>query len=366
MKIAFVIPSLSAGGAERVATFLANEWSKKGHTLTIVKLDSEEAFYPLEKEINVFSLNLNRPTLGIFQKIFENFRRIAILRNTLKSIAPDVIISFITEMNILTIFATLNLNIPVLISERTSHKHSVGWMWSIFRKITYPLSTRLIVQTERAVNAFGRNLRKKTIVIPNPIENIPLIEKQHSDENKRTIISIGRLVSLKGFDVLLEAFALLEAEYPDWDLVIVGEGPEGDRLKRLAQRLEIRNRISFLTAIKNVYEKLRDSTLFVLASRYEGFPNALCEAMAVGLPVIATDCDNGPAEIIRPGIDGWLVPVDDPNALSLSMRKLMDDPELRASFGNRAREISKRFSKESVMAIWEKLIYDVTQGKGFS
>jgi len=174
-----------------------------------------------------------------------------------------------------------------------------------------------------------------------------------------TIVSMGRLVPLKQFDQLIRAFASLSQEFPEWDLLIIGDGPERPSLSALASDLSISGRVLMPGAFKSPGEHLASSDLFVLSSRYEGFPNALCEAMASGLPVVCFDCPSGPREIVRHEVDGLLVPPQDVDALSGAMRRLIDSPAERQRMAERAREITARFAPESIFDHWERLIQDV-------
>jgi glycosyltransferase involved in cell wall biosynthesis len=173
------------------------------------------------------------------------------------------------------------------------------------------------------------------------------------------LVAVGRLVPQKGFDLLLRAFARLSSRHPEWNLVIWGEGPERANLERLREELCLTEASSLPGNHPRIYEALAESDLFVLSSRFEGFPNALCEAMAVGLPVVSFECPSGPAQIIRPGLDGVLVPPEDINGLEQALDRLMSDPALRVSMGTKARDVIERFSLEQILARWEVCIEEV-------
>ena len=166
---------------------------------------------------------------------------------------------------------------------------------------------------------------------------------------------MGRLHSEKGFDRLLHAFARADGAGQGWRLVILGEGSERAALESLAQQLGIEASVSLVGRVREPASVLRQSDLFVLSSRYEGFPNALLEAMAAGLPVVATDCPSGPRHIIRHGVDGLLVPPDDTDALAGAIRYLLGDDQTRQAFAERATEVIERFGVDQVMAQWEQL-----------
>jgi glycosyltransferase involved in cell wall biosynthesis len=217
------------------------------------------------------------------------------------------------------------------------------------------------VQTQAASRWAQRFVPKaKVFVVPNPVlpfssagTNRPC---QQNSADAPKVLGMGRLIPLKGFDKLIRAFATCSQTHPDWHLIIVGEGPERPKLQQLIEELGVARRVALPGRVTDPAQLLGDASLFVLSSAYEGFPNALCEAMAVGLPVISFDCPFGPREIIRDGYDGLLVPADDEKALAAALGELMSDSNRRASLGHHAREITHRFSLEKVMNTWEEIL----------
>ena len=222
----------------------------------------------------------------------------------------------------------------------------------------YPSARAVVVQTAGISQWARRIVRKEAIyVIPNPIsEQFLGSHGSNGTSAHHTVVAMGRMEPQKGFDRLLTAFAKCAERHPEWTLRIVGEGTERPRLQALAVKLGLESRIRLDTVTKEPEKVLRDSDLFVLSSRYEGFPMVLLEAMACGLPVISFDCPSGPREMIRDGIDGVLVPPDDVEALAKAMDSLMGAQQERQRLAARAVEVSERFGLPRVMAMWSEVL----------
>ncbi|MDZ8050456.1 MAG: glycosyltransferase family 4 protein [Aulosira sp. ZfuVER01] len=362
MRVTFVISSLTFGGAERVMSIMANYWAAQGWEITVLTLDDTKIpdFY-LDSRVSYIPLNLYKKSPNALIGIWSNLQRILTLRSAISQNKPHTVISFMTQTNIITLLATRLLGIPVIVSERNYPlRHSIGMGWQQLRQLTYPFAERIVVQTQRIKNFFPSQLQSRVCIIPNPVLAPPKAQAS-SDKllDPRSLIAVGRLHQQKGFDLLLQAFAKLKDIYPEWKLTILGEGSLLPELEALRNQLELGDRVHFLGPVKNVYGFLKQAELFIMSSRFEGFPNALAEAMACGLPVISTDCPSGPQEIIRNGIDGILVPNEDVSALAQAMDKLMSDESQRKSLAARAPEIIERFSLEKIMGMWETLLEEV-------
>jgi len=348
-------------------TQMANYWAGHGHGVTLVTLDeAERDFYVVHPAVARVGLGLARPSFGLRQALINNLDRIKALREAIRRSDPHVVISFVDKTNVLTLMATVGLSIPVVVSERIDPRHhGIERLGAFLRWVFYRHATALVIQTDGLRRwAHGLIDPRAVYVIPNPlaqeIEGDGRPVKSGGTEN--VVVSMGRLVAQKGFDDLLKAFARCTRSRPDWSLVIIGEGPERDRLGALAAELGVQSRIRLVGRLADPVAILRRAELFVLASRYEGFPNALVEAMACGLPVVSTDCPSGPRDIIRQGVDGVLVPPDDVAALAEAMGRLMDDPLERRRLGARAVEVVERFNVQTIMQSWSDLLSRITDG----
>ena len=362
MNVTLVIFSLVAGGAERVMSAFASHIAAKGWTANLLTLDSGEnpPFYPLHPDVRHRALNLANVSAGAVDALRNNFRRIRQLRNAIRTTSPDIVISLMSETNVLTLLATRGLGVPVLVQEQNDPaQQPIARQWDTLRRWTYPRASHVILLTERSLGFFSGAVRKNARVIPNPaIVSITPRKPFSGDPASRTLMAMGRLVPQKGFDMLLPAFASIAEKHPAWTLEILGEGPLRPEFEALVDSLGMRGRIRLPGTTKQPHERLRTADLFVMSSRHEGFPLSLCEAMACGLPVVSFDCPTGPREIIREGTDGLLVPPNNVEMLAHSLSRLMADDHLRETLASRAPEVMERFGLPRVMEMWDSLILE--------
>lgn len=363
MKITFVISNMLLGGANRVMSILIKYWVKKGWSITLLTMEDGfiPAFYDLDKSVQYITLGIAGQSANLLDGLQNNLERIFVLRKAILDSKPDMVISFLDEMNVVTLLATRGLNLPVIVSEHSDPAVSpLNKIWHLLRQWTYPMADKITVLSQTAKNYFSPQLQTRISILPNPVM-LPPIEKPILEQQlvHPSVLAMGRFSEEKRFDLLLQAFAKLKDRHPEWTLTILGEGELRSELESLRDRFELSDRVYLPGQVKNVYEFLHQADLFVMSSRFEGFGMALCEAMACGLPVISTDCPSGPREIIRDGIDGILVPNGDVSALAEAMGKLMSDEYERKRLAARAPEVVKRFSLEKIMGMWEALISEV-------
>jgi glycosyltransferase involved in cell wall biosynthesis len=359
-RVVLVISSLSSGGAERVLSLMANYWAATEWVVTVLTFDdgAQPPFFDLDVAIRHRPLGTLGESPNIVMALWNNFRRIAVLRKAVDQSRPDVVVSFGEKTNVVTVLAMWGLGFKVIVSERTDpHVHRIGRLWDGLRWWTYSRADRIVVQSQAALCYFLPKFYGKATVIPNPVIRPPALYCERGmDSSPFSIIAVGRLSKEKRFDLLLRAFARLMTFHPEWTLTIIGEGPLRSELESLRDSLNIVGRVSMPGNVKNVYAYLAHATLFVMTSEYEGFPNALCEAMACGLPVVCVDCDGGIRDIIKPGDNGVLVQRDNLEALTEAMHRLMSNATERQRLGHRAMDVSSTFSVGKVMQMWEEVI----------
>ncbi len=370
MNILIFIHSMSAGGAERVTATLANHWALAGHKITIVTVDTVETdFYKLHSSVSRRSLDLACNSFSTISGLWNNMKRIVALRKVLVGVKPDIALAMMTTANCLLALASVGTDIPTVGSERI-HPPAMplGSLWEFVRKNSYAHLNAVSALTKRSAKWLKENTKaSKVVVIPNPVifplpKGVPLLDPCIKlDCSTKLLLAVGRLVHQKGFDRLIAIFSKLIVEFPDWCLAIVGEGPERSALEKQVMELNLKKKVFLPGRVGNIGDWYQAADLYVMTSRFEGFPNTLVEAMSYGLPAVSVDCDTGPRDIIRHGIDGFLVPQEDDESLVKNLAYLMRNEELRERFGQYAVDVKKRFSLERIAALWGKLF--ITVGK---
>lgn len=338
------IPTLTAGGAERVASILANTWCST-HRVTLITYFDEPYFYQLDPRVDVFCLGM-RPNRGVVQRCLDVLFAAGVLRRLVREIRPDFVLSFMNKYNAFCLAALAGTGIPVIVSERDSPTEVLPRLRVIARDALYPYAAGLICQTD-AGHAFmtERLPLKFTAVIPNPVIRI-MDPKDWAPEP--VILSVGRLAEKKAQRHLIAAFAAMNAR--GWRLVLCGDGPLRNALERQVSELGIADRVEFAGSVSDLRPYIRRAGIFAFSSLYEGYPNALAEAMVSGLPCVSYDCPTGPAELIADGENGLLVPLGDIGALTVALDRLAGDAEFARRLGAEAARLAEELVPEGIAA----------------
>lgn len=342
-------------------TVLANAWAARGHRISLFTFDDGCLdHYSLDPRVERIAMNLLWPSRGAFESIRSNVVRLARIRRAVLRRRPIAVVSFIEQTNLRVLAALTASRVPVIVSERIDpRRHDPGATWKRLRRLLYPRAAAVVVQTEKVRDEWALKFlpTERVHVIPNPLRSLPKPRLGDCDHN--SILAMGRLDPQKGFDLLLRAFARSQLAKAGWCLTILGEGPERLPLEQLARELELNGSVGLPGVVRDPESHMRRGAIFALSSRYEGFPNALLEAMGMGMAVVSYDCESGPSELIRHNANGLLLPPENIDALSQALVDLAVDPARRHRLGTAALEVRHRYAIDTVLEQWEVLIAQV-------
>jgi len=360
MMLALVISSLGGGGGERIMLDLARGWLARGHGVTIITLSSPATdAYPIPVGARRIALDCMGGEGGWIAAPWRVLRRLQRLRSALRETAPDVVIAFMVPTTALAVVAARDLGARVLVHELVDPgMEKVGAAYAWLRRVTYPRAAIVIAQTPRAAVVLRRLAPGSDVrVAPGFVPPFVIEEPPPPRTTPHPIfLAVGRLAPQKGFDLLLAAFARLASSLPEWGLRIVGSGALERELGMQAARLGIASRVEWVPRTPRPWDQVTHDTIFVLSSRYEGFPNVLLEAMALGLPPVAFDCPSGPAEIVTPGVNGVLVPADSVEALAAAMQALAANTALRQRLAAAALDVRCDWSLDRALDSWDQYL----------
>lgn len=338
-KIVFVVPDMAGGGTEKVITLLANEYVKRGIPVAILTYAGKEYAYPLDERVERFCAAM--PSSGSLKVRLERFRK---MRQFFRKNRGCKIFSFSTIGTGFVVLSTLFMKRDMMVSERTDpqtcdHK--------LYRNFFYHFAHTLVCQTPDGVTCFPKSLQKRACVIGNPVSEH--IAPVYEGERKKEIVTVGRFQPVKNQKMLIEAFEIFEKKHQEYSLHFYGKGPLEDELKKQVQQAGLSEKVVFHGFSSKVDEEIRESSMFVLSSDYEGVSNSMVEALALGIPAIATDCPIGGCKMyIRHGENGLLVPVGDAGALAAAMERIALDPALAKAMSKEARKVREEFSIQRI------------------
>jgi|TARA_B110000090_G_scaffold88221_1_gene100130 GalNAc-alpha-(1->4)-GalNAc-alpha-(1->3)-diNAcBac-PP-undecaprenol alpha-1,4-N-acetyl-D-galactosaminyltransferase len=349
LKIAFLISSLNAGGAERVVSLLANELSLT-KDIVIITLSKGEPFYKLNDSITIKQLGVLNSGTNPLKSIVSNLVLIYKITSLIKSLRIKSLICFMTTSNILGIISGKFLsNINVTISERANPNFEDVGYWNFLRRKTYKLADRLVVQSEEISNYFKSIVDERKIsIIPNPIK----IVDSNKNKKEKIILTVGRVDANKNQEQIIKSFSRVKQE--GWKLIICGDGSLLSKLKNLVIALNMNDAVEFKGIVKNIEKQYERASIFAFSSLSEGFPNVLLEAMNYGCACISTDCPTGPSMLIKNKVNGFLIPLADEVSYTNHLQKLIDDEKNRNIFVSNAKSGLEHYSLNKVAEQWIK------------
>lgn len=358
MKIGIFIGGLSTGGAERVVCNLSNYLSKNNE-VTIITLNSLKSSYPLEKRVKHIALEKENFNESF---IIRNIKRVMNFKKFIKNNNQDVYITFLPITNFIILLFRKFIKCPIIPSVRVDpNVEYSSVLFKILMKWLYPKADGFIFQTKEAKEYFNGIIKVDSEIIPNPI-NEDFIKRSFEGIRKKEIVTVGRLVPQKNHRLLIEAFSKIDIKFSDYKLIIYGDGVLRSELQEYIDSLGLTDKVLLKGNSLNIKDDIYESELFVLTSNYEGMPNSLMEAMALGIPVISTDCNGGGARfLINNNINGILVPIKDCGSLVNSINYILGNDEIRKKLGKESNKISVELNPKIIHKKWENYIRKVVK-----
>jgi glycosyltransferase involved in cell wall biosynthesis len=331
---------------------LANYWASMGWEIYLLTHEPPgiKPFYPIHPQINL--IQINALSLKWYLLPWDILKRLWFIRKAIKAIKPDGVLAFLDMNNVLTVLASCGLKIPVWVGERTNPQATpLCSAKKAMRNFAYKWATKIIVQTKRIYEELPSEIKSKASIISNPF----LTQKSIISYDSCNIVVAGRLEFEKGFDFLIQSFKKISDDFREWSLIIWGEGSERKNLESLIHQEGLNGRVRLPGKTKDIFQEMAKASIFVLSSRFEGMPNALGEAMSMGLSVVSTDCPTGPRELIDHGKNGLLVQNESVQELASALQKLMGDQKIREQIGKKAAQSMKAYDIKTISDQWERI-----------
>ena len=356
MKIVFLSYLHGFGGAEKQNVMLANAMAERGYDVTIISISVDNNCYSLDERVKYLFLPDRQS--GVL-RILTRYQDI---KKMLLKLKPDVTVSFWFQSAYLTALMRKSITGKIIYSERgdPGDKEYSGVL-GLIRKLTLPRIDGFVFQSKGAQGYFDDKVQRRSIVIPNPVfvkaEDHPTVE-----ERRKVIVTVGRLHPQKNQKMLINAFALIADRIPEYTLEIYGDGDLKDELQKQIDELKLTNKVFLKGTSKRIHCLIYDAAIFVLSSDYEGLPNTLLEAMALGIPSISTDCKPGGArEIIDDCENGLITPIGDKRKLAESIIRVISDEDLQRKFSEKGKIKSSLFLPNIIYKKWEDYFYSITR-----
>ena len=346
-KTMFFVSSLDDGGAQRVISILASRMVQKGMDVEIVTYLDAPVLYPIHSEVKITCVQKETEKKSLMSNLLW-------LRSYFKENA-EIVLSFLAPFNMIALVATMGLRVPIVVADRNDPAKVPGnKVIRIARDILYVFADQVVVQTE-ANKAYFKVLSKKTTVIYNPVDLKEYTGLALKSEKDKIIVSAGRLMPQKNQKMLIDAFSAIMKKFPEYQLVIYGEGSYREELESYVKALKLEERIFMPGSVTDLYDKMKSAELFVLSSDYEGMPNALIEAMCMGLPVISTKV-SGATDLINHGKNGLLTEVGDKKEMENAMEQMLSDENLREQMAIEAVQLAEMLRTDEILKQWQEII----------
>ncbi len=366
MKVAFVIANLGCGGAEKVLTLIANSLVGSADSIQIITFAKvDRPHFPVHRGIKIVSVDRFEVSKTLRQKLESNIIRISRLRRLLSDFDPDVVVSFMDRVNVVSCLASLKRSWRLIVSERSVPGHfPIGRFWGILRSLSYRRADCVVAQTKGVSEWLRKNTASGRIeIVGNPVELIASADSGRMEDSihmprKNIILYVGRFAWMKRLDIMVRAFYDLGSSREGWELWLVGDGPTKSEIETLVSKLKLSESVVFKGRLEELDSLYQEAAIFAMSSSLEGMPNALMEAMAWGIACISTDCPFGPRDVIENNVDGLLVANENVDEFSRGLQRLVTSSNLRERLGASARESCVRFEKSSILKRWHEIILD--------
>lgn len=359
MKLVFITPGMTFGGAERVISILSNIWCDMGHDVSIFITSSDKpSVYKLNKKVKVEYYDDYRVD-GV-----SHFKLISSIRDFVDKENPDCVLSFMNDVCAYTILSLIGKKIPIIYSERNDpNKTNQSKVSKIFRKIVELGASHIVFQTEGAKQCYSKKVQRKSSIILNPVELSRIPERKKEDINYSEIVTVARLEQQKNQELLIDAFNLVCKKHQDIVLKIYGEGSLKNKLQNKIHELGLNDKVLLMGAKQDVLEWIKESYCFVLTSDFEGLPNSLIEAMCMGIPCISTDCSPGGARQLLGDDRGLIVPCRDKERLAEAINMYLEQRDIAMQYGEEAYKLRDKIESYTVAKEWINLIEEIKRGE---